>query len=106
MNDAQQSSLTIQEFCVAEHISKASLYDLLKRGLGPELFNIPGTRIRRITPQAREAWRDRMAQLAQAEAVQIEAERRRELAAVAGRIAARSPLHVSRQKRKKNRRPA
>jgi hypothetical protein len=68
-----------------------------KRGLTPEVSEIPGTRIRRITAAAEAAWDARMAELAQSEAVQLEAERRRAQAAEAGRIAAQSPLHVSRR---------
>lgn len=98
MNDIDQRSQTYAEFCQTEHISKATLYDLLRRGLGPEVFEVPGTRIRRITPEAHEVWRARMAELAKAEAAQLEAKRRRELAAIAGRIAAKSPRHISKRK--------
>jgi hypothetical protein len=98
MNDADQRSQTFTEFCQSERISKATFYELLRRNLGPEVFEVAGTRIRRITSQAREAWRAKMAELAKAEAAQLEAERRRELATIAGRIAAQSPRHVSRKK--------
>ena len=43
MNDIDQRSQTYAEFCQTEHISKATLYDLLRRGLGPEVFEVPGT---------------------------------------------------------------
>jgi hypothetical protein len=93
-------SQTIAEFCESEHISKTTFYGLLKRNLGPEVFEVPGTTIKRITPAAREAWHALMRELAESEAAKLEVERRRELAAVAGRIAARSPLHVSKAHRR------
>ena len=99
MDDADQRSQTFTEFCQGERISKTTLYGLLRRGLGPEVLEVPGTKIKRITSQARETWRARMAELAKAEATQLEAERRRELAAIAGRIAARSPKHISKRAR-------
>jgi hypothetical protein len=99
MNDIDRRSQTTTEFCQSEHISKATFYDLRKRGLAPEVLEVPGTKIKRITSQARETWRARMAELAKAEATQLEAERRRELAAIAGRIAARSPKHISKRAR-------
>jgi hypothetical protein len=91
------SSKTIVDFCREEKISKSVYYDLKKRGLGPDEFEIPSTRIKRITPEAHAAWRARMAELAKSEAAKLEADRRREIAAVAGRIAAQSPRHISRR---------
>lgn len=90
-------SQTRGEFCQTERISKSVFYELKKRGLAPDELEIPGTTIKRITPAARAAWRERMAELAKGEAAQLEAERRRALTAVAGRIAAASPAHVSRR---------
>ncbi len=89
------SSETIAEFCLKERISRAAYYDLRKRGLGPDEFQIPGTRIKRITPEAHAAWRERMTELAKSEAGRLEAERRRELAKAAGEKAAASPKHVT-----------
>ena len=77
-------SLTQQEFCWVENISKAKFYELKKRGLTPDEIDIDG--VLRITPKAREAWHERMAALAKSEAAQLEAERRRELAVIAGRL--------------------
>src|SRR4051812_46947740 len=92
-------SLSQNEFCYVEKISKAKFFDLEKRGLGPDVTDIDG--IQRITPESREAWHERMAERAKSEAARLEAERRRELAVIAGRAAAQSPLHVSKQKRQK-----
>lgn len=88
---------TITEFCAKKRISKASWYELEKRGLAPEVLEIPGTRIRRITAAAEAAWDARMVELMQSKAAQLEAERRRAQAAEAGRIAAQSPRHISRR---------
>ena len=90
-------SETFAEFARAEGFSLSTFYKLKKLGLGPDVLHVAGTRIARITPEAREAWRTRMTELAKTEAAQLEVERRRELAAVAGRIAAKSPLHVARR---------
>jgi hypothetical protein len=48
-------SYTPSEFCELEHISRAQLYKLWKRGIGPR-FYFAGTRNthRRITEQARQ----------------------------------------------------
>jgi hypothetical protein len=88
-------SLSQQEFCWLENISKAKFYELKKRGLTPDEIDIDG--VLRITPKARETWHARMAELAKSEAAQLEAGRRRELASIAGRAAAASPLHISKR---------
>jgi hypothetical protein len=96
-------SLTRGEFCYVENMSPTKYHDLKNKGLGPEELNVDG--MIRITPEARAKWRERMAELARSEAAQLEAERRRELAVIAGRAAAQSPLHVSRQKQQKQKPP-
>jgi hypothetical protein len=80
------------------NVSKSSHYKLKVLGLAPDEYNVPGTRLTRITEEADAAWELRMRQLAKSETARLEAERRRELAAVAGRIAAESPLHVTRRR--------
>jgi hypothetical protein len=92
-------SLSQNEFCYVENISRAKFFKLKKRGLAPDETNIDG--LIRITPKARETWHTRMAELAKSEAAQLEAQRRRELAVIAGRAAAQSPKHISRQKQQK-----
>jgi hypothetical protein len=88
-------SLTRGEFCYVENMSPTKYHDLKNKGLGPEELNVDG--MIRITPEARAKWRERMADLAKSEASQLEAERRRELASIAGRAAAASPLHISKR---------
>lgn len=89
-------SLTRLEFCHVENMSPTKYHGLKAKGLGPEELNVDG--MIRITPEARAAWRQRMAQLAQSKGAQLEAARRRAQATEAGRIAAQSPRHVSRRK--------
>jgi len=95
---------TLAEFLAQKRISKASYYGLKKRGLGPDETTYPGTRVIRISAAAEQAWDERMADLARSEGAQLEIERRRAQAAEAGRIAARSPSHVSRRKLQSQRR--
>ena len=90
-------SETFAEFARAEGFSLSTFYKLKKLGLGPDVLHVPGTRIDRITPEARQAWRERMAELAKSETAQLEAERRRAQAAEAGKLAAQRPNHVSRR---------
>ena len=92
-------SLSQDEFCFAENISKTKYYELKKRGLAPDETNIDG--LLRIYTESARKWHERMAELAKSEAARLEAERRRELAVIAGRAAAQSPLHVSKQKQQK-----
>lgn len=99
MTNDSDASLTIDEFCRLEHLSRFSFFRLRQRGLAPKVLCIPGTRILRITPEARHRWHAEMATLAEQDAAQLEQERRREQASRAGRIAARSPRHVCRRAR-------
>jgi excisionase family DNA binding protein len=52
MND---QSLTINQFCEAENLSRTTLYKLWREGRGPRWFLI-GTS-RRISAEARQRWR-------------------------------------------------
>jgi hypothetical protein len=95
-----EKSLTIAQFCEAESISKTYYYSLQERGDGPDELELPssnGRVIKRITPQAHDAWRKRMLARAKSKAARLEAARRRERAVVAGIAAAESPRHVSKR---------
>jgi hypothetical protein len=50
-----EPSLTIAEFCEAEKVSRAMLYIMWGQGIGPDYFEIGRTK--RISPEARLAWR-------------------------------------------------
>jgi hypothetical protein len=93
------ASKTVAEFCRAESLSKTSYYQLQRRGLGPDELRPPGTKIIRVTAAAHAAWRERMAELSRSKAAELEVERRREQATIAGRAAAQSPRHVSRHRK-------
>jgi hypothetical protein len=88
---------TLAEFLDRKRISRTFYYSLKKRGLGPDETIYPGSRVIRISAAAERAWDGRMAELAKSESAQLEAERRRTQAAEAGRIAAASPLHISKR---------
>jgi predicted DNA-binding transcriptional regulator AlpA len=51
-------SLTINEFCAVEKLSRSQLYKLWHQGKGPRLYKI-GNRPR-ISPEARREWRQQM----------------------------------------------
>jgi hypothetical protein len=92
-------SLTLQEFCKAEKICLASYYKMKKRGYAPVEIRVPGTKIIRITPEARRQWHAMLAALAQSDAVKLEKERAREASVAAGKAAAASPRHVNARRR-------
>jgi hypothetical protein len=68
-------------------------------GLAPDEYIVPGTRVARITQEADAAWEERMRVLGRGEAARLESERRRTLAAAAGKAAAASPRHISKRAR-------
>jgi len=53
MPDADQS-LTINEFCAAEKICRATFYNLQRAGLGPDTILVGSHQ--RITAEARRRW--------------------------------------------------
>jgi hypothetical protein len=64
---APDASLTINEFCQAEKISRSMLYRAWAEGWGPRFYRVDVTR--RITYRARQAWqREREAAAAAAQA--------------------------------------
>jgi hypothetical protein len=76
-------------------MSPSKYHELKKKGLGPKETDIDG--MKRITPADREAWHVLMYEHTKSEDALLAAERRRELASIAGRTAAVSPLHVSKR---------
>jgi hypothetical protein len=89
----------IDDFCAIENICTTEYYTMKKRGHGPAELRIPESRVVRITQAAHLEWRQRMAELAASKAGELETERRRELASVAGKHAAASSTHVSKRRR-------
>ena len=49
-----EPTYTIDEFCIAERISRVALYEFWKRGKGPRYYM--NGKCRRITHQARLIW--------------------------------------------------
>ena len=88
-------ALTISEWCRAKGICIATYYKLKKLGLTPAELHIPGTIIKRITPEADREWIARMAELTKTKEYKREAKRRTDLAKKAGKLAAKSSKHVS-----------
>jgi hypothetical protein len=101
----QGASEKIREFCNVEKFSIAFFYELERRGLGPLMLDVPGTRFRRVV-ESHESWRARMAALAKTEDAKLETESRRAQAAFAGKVAAASPRNVSKQRKSAERAPA
>jgi hypothetical protein len=91
-------SETIAQWCAIERMSKTAFYDLRRTSpeLAPKIIEIPGTRIVRVI-ESHESWRSRVAEAMQTKTARLATARRRELAIVAGKAAAASPLHVSRR---------
>jgi hypothetical protein len=52
---AVEPSQTVKEFCVSERMSRSMLYILWEQGIGPDYFCIGRTK--RISPEAKLAWR-------------------------------------------------
>jgi hypothetical protein len=96
--DDKNRSMTRVEWCRHRNVSKSTFYKLKRLGLAPVEDSIPGTRVARISAESDQRWLERMAELSREDAAQLELTRRRELAVIAGRIAAQSPRHVSRKK--------
>lgn len=114
--DLTERSLTLAEFQFVEHLSPATYSKLKAAGLAPEETVIQlspieegdgdgkqrsGFNIKRITPDARRAWHAMLAQLRASKEAELAAARAHAQRVQAGRIAAQSPLHVSRQKQRK-----
>ena len=49
-------SLTVDEFCKAHGISRATFYELIKAGKGPATFKLG--RLTRVSLDAERAWRE------------------------------------------------
>jgi len=93
--EEQARSLSRQEFCALERMSLSTYAKLQRKGLGPAELRFPGLVFATITPEARREWRARFEEYSRSKAAKLEDERRRALASKAGRLAAKSPLHVS-----------
>ena len=91
-----QPARTISEWCLEMRISAPTFHKWDKAGKGPVVRRV-GNVVRIV--EGTQSYHRRMLALAEQEAAQRELQRRREQAAVAGKIAAKSPRHISRRKR-------
>jgi hypothetical protein len=110
--DLTERSLTLAEFQFVEHLSPATYNKLRAAGLGPEVTEVvlpgadgqKGFALKRITPDARRAWHAMLAQLRESEEAKLAAARAQAQRVEAAKLAAQSPLHVSKQQKKTPRR--
>jgi predicted site-specific integrase-resolvase len=54
----ETAATTVDEFCQAHRISRASFYNYLKAGLGPVIMKVGGRTL--VSNEAAAAWRRRM----------------------------------------------
>jgi hypothetical protein len=110
---AAEPPKSITAFCESRGMSRAFFYALKRKGLAPKLDEISapgepginrgrGLRLVRITAESERAWDEQMEQLRATEAAELEAARARQQRVEAGKLAAQSPLHVSKQKQQKS----
>jgi hypothetical protein len=72
-----ERNLTKQQFLALEGISETTLKKMTREGYGPEWTEYPGTNVKRLTPEARTAWRAKFADWQKARAAKLEADRRK-----------------------------
>jgi hypothetical protein len=94
----QARALTRAEFCALERMSLSTYHKLKRSGRGPHEIKFSGMAFVRITAEARREWHARIEEYRQSEAAQVEEQRRSAFATNAGKKAAASPLHISKQK--------
>src|SRR5262245_16370609 len=88
---------TIDQWCERRVISHTTFYAWEKIGRAPVVTRIG--KVARITARNDEAWERDEARRAKSKEAKREAERRSAQAAMAARIAAKSPRHISNRKR-------
>ncbi len=98
-----ERSLSIDKFCETEGFSRSFYNKLVRMGLGPHVTEIigPGLSLKRITPESRRAWRQRMEEYRASEEAQLEHERRQQQRVDAGKKSINSDKHVSKKSSKK-----
>jgi hypothetical protein len=97
--EIEQQSFTIQQFCVRNAISLSTFHKLRKAGRAPKLMSL-GAAIR-ISIEAERDWHQAMANppAAVAKRIKKEAQARVERTKRAGKLAVKSPKHVSKRRR-------
>jgi hypothetical protein len=100
---AEQQAYTVQEWCQAQRISLSKWADLRKKNQTPRTMQV-GREVR-ISVEASREWVAAQEAEAASERVMLERKRRAVLASRAGKIAAQSELHVSKQKKGSRKKP-
>jgi hypothetical protein len=96
----EERDWTPQEWRIRKHFSKSTHLKLKKAGLAPEeeVIMLPGFNLVRITPQARRDYERKIAELRQSREAALESARRQAQVEAAGRLAAQSPNHISKDR--------
>jgi hypothetical protein len=94
-------SKSLPEWGAYKGYSKATVYKMKRAGLLPELLIVPGFNVPRITARADREWEERMKRLAQEKTAKLEQARRVDHARRAGKAAARSENHISKQRQRR-----
>jgi hypothetical protein len=85
--------MTIKQWCERHNYSVATYYNLKKKGNAPETYEPEGIRGPRITAKADANWIKDQPRRSRQAAAKRKAERRVAQTTMAGRLAAKSPLH-------------
>jgi formiminotetrahydrofolate cyclodeaminase len=104
----EQRDWSVPEYRARRGICKATYAKLKKAGLTPKetTIDLPGFRLTRITAEARRECNQRIAALQESKEAELERARRQAQLERAGRLAAQSPNHVSKNRaRSVQRRP-
>jgi hypothetical protein len=99
--EEQERCFTKQEFCDRNGMSLSTFYKIQRNGFGPKMVRIPGMRFAVVTRKAEREWLAEREEYSETEAAKIEAQRRSAAAKVAAEIAAKSPRHYSKTKKRK-----
>jgi hypothetical protein len=95
MSEIERASWTIAEFCLRHRFSKATYYELKKRGRAPREMNING--VKRISHTAEADW---LELIERPDPTDIKISKTRSAKTrKAGKLAAQSPKHHCRRKR-------
>jgi hypothetical protein len=87
-----EPSMTINDFCLVERISRATFFKMQAAGYGPETLRLPGLAIVRITARARREWQERVAALRNDAEIQKKRKENVEIGRRAGKLGGK-PKH-------------
>jgi predicted DNA-binding transcriptional regulator AlpA len=90
---------SIEEWCLRRGISRTTFCNWVKRGRAPTVIRIGNVGL--ITARNDADWERRETRRTKSKAERLERERRPKINAAAGRLAAKSDLHISNRRRKR-----